>query len=262
MPTLEIVMLLVGAAFCAGFVDAIAGGGGLITIPALLAAGVPPAQSLATSKLQASFGTFMATSVYWRAGQIDVAAMAVPVACTFVGAALGAAAVQMVDPSFLEAVVPVLLVAIALYFLLSPRAGDLPARQRISLGAFGASVGFGVGFYDGFFGPGAGSFYAIGCVALLGQPLRQATANTKLLNFTSNVVSLGVFALGGKIIWALGLAMAVGQLAGSYLGSKAALRFGASVVRPLLVAVCLAMTVRLVTMPDNALRLAVLSLLD
>ena len=260
MPTPEIVLLLVAAAFCAGFIDAIAGGGGLITIPALLAAGLPPGQALATSKLQASFGTAMATSVYWRAGQIDVRAMAAPVACALVGSALGSWTVQRIDPAFLSGVVPVLLVAIALYFLLSPRAGDLPARQRVSMTVFALTVGFGVGYYDGFFGPGAGSFYAIGCVALLGQPLRQATANTKLLNFTSNAVSLAVFALGGKILWTLGLAMAGGQLAGSYLGSRATLRFGARMVRPLLVTICLAMTARLVMMPDNPLRLWVLGL--
>lgn len=247
----EILLLLVPVALLAGFVDAIAGGGGLITIPAMLSAGLSPAQALATNKLQGCFGTGIATVTFWRAGMIDLRAMVVPILCVLAGAAAGTATVQAVRPDFLQAIIPVLLVGMALFFLLSPRAGDLPARQIMSLSSFGLTVGFGVGFYDGFFGPGAGSFFALGCVLLLGMPLRKATANTKLLNFTSNIVSLGVFALGGDIVWWIGLSMAVGQTAGSWLGSHATLRFGARLVRPLLVVVCLAMTIRLVADPDH-----------
>lgn len=247
----EILAFLVAAALMAGFIDAIAGGGGLITIPALLSAGLPPAQALATNKLQSTFGTAIAALTFWRAGQIDLKAMMVPVACVVAGAAAGTWLVQLLRPDFLQAVIPVLLVGIALYFLLSPKAGDLPTRQVLSLPAFGMTVGFGVGFYDGFFGPGTGSFFAIGCVALLGMPLRTATANTKLLNFTSNAVSLAVFALGGDIVWAVGLAMAAGQALGGWAGSNAALRFGAGLVRPLLVAMCLALTVRIVADPAH-----------
>lgn len=244
-------LFLIPAALLAGFVDAIAGGGGLITVPALLSTGIPPAQALATNKLQGSFGTLMSTWTFWKAGQIDIRAMLFPVLCVLVGAAAGTVAVQVIDAGLVSAVIPFLLVGIALYFLLSPRAGDLEAQARVTLPVFGLTVGVAVGFYDGFFGPGTGSFFAIGCVALLGMPLRKATANTKLLNFTSNVVSLAVFALGGQIIWWVGLAMAVGQVTGSFLGSHAALRFGARLVRPLLVVVCLAMTVRLVANPQH-----------
>ncbi|WP_114395449.1 TSUP family transporter [Oleisolibacter albus] len=244
-------LFLVPTAFVAGFIDAIAGGGGLITIPALLSTGIAPSQALATNKLQGAFGTMMATLTFWRAGQIDIRSMLFPVACVLVGAAAGTIAVQIVGSGLLSAVIPVLLVAIATYFLLSPRVGDMEAQQRISLRAFGLSVGIGIGFYDGFFGPGTGSFFALGCVALLGMTLRKATATTKLLNFTSNAVSLAVFALGGEMLWSVGLAMAVGQVTGGYLGSHAALRFGARLVRPLLVLVCLGMTVRLVSNPDH-----------
>lgn len=249
----DILAFLVAAAAIAGFIDAIAGGGGLITIPALLSVGVPPAAALATNKLQGSFGTAMATITFWRAGQIQVRPMLFTVACVFVGSALGTVLVRHVGAGFMAALIPPLLVAIALYFLLSPRVGDVAARARLSLPAFSLTIGVAVGFYDGFFGPGTGSFFALGCVALLGMNMRQATANTKLLNFTSNVVSLGVFALGGQILWAVGLSMALAQVAGSYLGSKAAIRFGARLVRPLLVIVCLAMTIRLVANPDHPL---------
>lgn len=251
----DLLAFLAIAALLAGFIDAVAGGGGLITIPALLSAGIPPAAALATNKLQGSFGTAMATFTFWRAGQIELKAMAFTVACVFAGAAAGTVAVQVTGAGFMTAVIPVLLVAIALYFLLSPRVGDMEARARMTLPAFSLTVGFAVGFYDGFFGPGTGSFFALGCVALLGMNMRRATANTKLLNFTSNVVSLGVFALGGQIVWQVGLTMAVAQVIGAWAGSHAAIRFGARLVRPLLVVVCLAMTIRLVAQPDHPLYL-------
>lgn len=249
----DLLAFLAIAALLAGFIDAIAGGGGLITIPALLSTGIPPAAALATNKLQGSFGTAMATFTFWRAGQIELKAMAFTVVCVFVGSALGTLAVQVTGTGFLITVIPVLLVAIALYFLLSPRVGDMEARARMSLPAFSLSVGFAVGFYDGFFGPGTGSFFALGCVALLGMNMRRATANTKLLNFTSNIVSLGVFALGGQIVWKAGLVMALAQALGAWAGSHAAIRFGSKLVRPLLVIVCLGMTIRLVAQPDHPL---------
>lgn len=253
--TTDLLVFLACAALLAGFIDAIAGGGGLITIPALLSTGIPPAAALATNKLQGSFGTAMATITFWRAGQIELKAMAFTVACVFAGSATGTMVVRMTGTGFMTAVIPVLLVAIAIYFLLSPRVGDMEAKARMTLPAFSLTIGFAVGFYDGFFGPGTGSFFALGCVALLGMNMRRATANTKLLNFTSNVVSLGVFALGGQIVWKAGLIMAVAQVIGAWAGSHAAMRFGAKLVRPLLVIVCLGMTIRLVAQPDHPLYL-------
>lgn len=257
----DLLVFLGVAALLAGFIDAVAGGGGLITIPALLSTGIPPAAALATNKFQGSFGTAMATATFWRAGQIELRAMALPVACVFAGAAAGTMTVRMTGSGFMTTVIPVLLVAIAVYFLFSPRVGDVEAKARLSVPAFSLTIGLGIGFYDGFFGPGTGSFFALGCVALLGMNMRRATANTKLLNFTSNIVSLAVFALGGQIVWKAGLVMAVAQMAGAWAGSHAAIRFGARLVRPLLVLVCLGMTIRLVAQPDHPLYLFVRDLL-
>lgn len=120
--------------------------------------------------------------------------------------------------------------------------------------AFGAVAG-GIGFYDGFFGPGTGSFFALALVTLLGMGLTRATAHTKALNFASNLVSVMVFAIGGHVLWAIGLVMAVGQVAGGWLGSHAAMRFGPRIIRPLLVIICLAMVARLLSDPENPLRL-------
>ena len=241
----EVLAALTGVALLAGFVDAIAGGGGLLALPALLAAGLPPLQALATNKLQGSFGTFTATLNFLHKGALDLRSLGFAVVCTFVGAVAGTLAVQALDPALLSRAIPLLLVGFALYFLLSPRVGDLDVRQRLHEHGFALLVGFGMGFYDGFFGPGAGSFFTFAFVALLGYNLRRATASTKLLNFTSNVASLLFFVLGGHVVWTLGLAMGAGQMAGAWLGSHLVLRHGTALVRPVLVLVSLAISLRL-----------------
>ncbi|WP_312815576.1 TSUP family transporter [Brevundimonas sp.] len=250
----EIVALLFGAAVLAGFVDAIAGGGGLITVPALLAAGVSPVAAIATNKIQGSFGTASATYTFWRKGQIDFALLKWPLLATVIGAVLGAIAVSFVDTAWLMILLPVLLVAIALYFLFGPKATDQDVAARMTPLAFGAVAG-GIGFYDGFFGPGTGSFFALALVTLLGMGLTRATAHTKALNFASNIVSVVVFAVGGHVLWAIGLLMAVGQVVGGWLGSHAAIRFGPRLIRPLLVVICLAMVAKLLSDPANPLRM-------
>ncbi len=241
----ELLGLLVLVAGVAGCIDAIAGGGGLLALPALLWAGLPPLEALATNKLQGSFGTASATLRFLRHGAIDLRALGPAAAWTFAGSAAGSWLVGRVDTTALARLLPILLVAFALYFLFSPRAGDLPSRQRLGLAAFGLLVGAAVGFYDGFFGPGTGSLFAVAFVALLGYDLRRATAGTKLLNFASNLAALLVFALGGHVVWSVGLAMAIGQWAGAWVGAHLVIRHGARLVRPLLVAVSLLLSLRL-----------------
>lgn len=235
----EIALALFLVAVVAGWVDAIGGGGGLLTIPALLWAGLSPAEALATNKLQGSFGSATATWNYARHGLVDWRGQKLAIVLTFLGATGGAWLVQQLDKAWLERLVPLLLAAFALYFLFSPRLGDLPQAQRISPAAFAASVGLGVGFYDGFFGPGTGTFFAMGYVALLGYSLPHATGNTKLLNCTSNVAALLCFAIGGHILWQTGLIMAAGQILGGYLGSHMAAKHGSKLIRPVLVLVSL-----------------------
>lgn len=240
----EIFLFLVSVALIAGFIDAIAGGGGLLSVPALLAVGIPPVAALATNKVQSSMGTATACFAYARNGHIDFRAMRLPVLLTFLGAAGGALVVQIIEPSVLAAVVPVLLIAMSLYFLLSPRLGDIDGKQRVGIAVFAFVVGA-IGFYDGFFGPGAGSFYALSLVSLMGFGLVRATANTKLLNLTSNVAALLTMAVGGKMVWTLGLAMGGAAMIGGQLGSMAAMRFGGRLIRPLLVTISIALTVKL-----------------
>jgi hypothetical protein len=236
---------LLAVAAVAGFVDSIAGGGGLLTLPALLWAGLPPALALGSNKLQGSFGTLTATWSFARRGLVDPRKMLPAIACTLLGAVLGTALVQHMDPGFLARLIPLLLIGFALYFWFSPRVSDLDAHARLGQGAYAALVGTGVGFYDGFFGPGTGSFFAAAYVALLGYNLRRATAHTKVLNFTSNIASLATFAIGGNVVWAVGLVMAAGQFAGAWAGSRLVMRHGARLVRPLLVVVSLAISIKL-----------------
>lgn len=241
----EILALLVCAAFIGGFIDSIAGGGGLITLPVLLLAGLPPATAIATNKVQAVFGSGSATYHFARAGMIEWRKARVGVFCVACGAMAGAYALQYIDAKFLSDLIPILLIAVALYFAFAPNLSDEPRHHRMSPATHGVVVGSSLGLYEGFFGPGFGSFMAMSYVALLGYGIRKATAHTKLLNFVSNAGSLFVFLLAGQALIKLGLIMAVGQFLGATLGAHVAIKHGVKVIRPLLVVMCCAMALKL-----------------
>jgi hypothetical protein len=250
--TANAIAILSLVAFVAGAIDALAGGGGLLSIPALLAAGVPPVAALATNKLQSTLGTGSAVLAYLKAGRVDLKAFAIPAAGAFVGSVLGATAVQHIDPTFLSAFVPLLLIAMGLYLLLAPKASETDRHAR--LGRWGlTAVCSALGFYDGFFGPGTGSFLTTALVALGGLGLVRAIANTKFINFATNVAALAAMIVGGKVLWLLGLSMAVANVAGNQLGAWLAIRFGGRGVRPLLVVVSFALTIKLLADPANPL---------
>jgi uncharacterized membrane protein YfcA len=235
---------LTAVAVLTGFIDAIAGGGGLIMMPALLFTGVPPLHALGTNKLQSMFGTGTALRNYWRSGLVEWRPNRLTVLVVFVGAALGVLLVQAIETRLLALIIPVLLVASAIYILLSPRMSDEDAHHRVSSKGY-APIGGAIGLYDGFFGPGAGTFYTTSLVALRGYGLTKATALTKLFNWTSNIASVLFFAFGGHVLWLLGICMGLGAMAGAWLGSHTALRIGARLIRPLLVVISLGLTGRL-----------------
>jgi hypothetical protein len=243
---------LFAAAFLAGFVDTIAGGGGLITIPVLLSCGLTPQDALGTNKLQASFGSGSATWHFARARMVSMAECRVGILWTALGALAGALVVLQISPGFLRQIIPFLLAGIALYTLLQPRWGVADQSPRLAAGVFHLVFGLGIGFYDGFFGPGTGSFWAMAYVLALGYNLVKATASTKVMNFTSNAASLAVFILGGNIHYDAGLVMGAGQMLGARLGSRVVLRRGARFIRPVFIAMVLAITARLVW--DNTVR--------
>ena len=251
-PTIDIIAILVAVAFLAATIDAMAGGGGLITIPALLAAGVPPVAALATNKLQSSFGTCGAVVAFARRRHIDLKKFALPTLASFVGSAGGTLLVTRVDSSFLAALLPILLIAMVLYFVFSPRMSDEDKHSRLGSAAL-LVVTIIIGGYDGFFGPGTGSFFTTALVALFGFGLIRAVAHSKLLNFASNLASLTVFIAGGHVLWITGLAMAVGSIAGGQVGAHIAIRYGAGIARPLLIIMSFTLTAKLLMDPTNPL---------
>jgi uncharacterized protein len=233
------------AALVAGFVDSIAGGGGLITLPALLLAGLPPVEAVATNKLQSTFGTAMSSYRYWKAGLTDLNSLRTAIRATAIGAALGGGALRIIDPTLLARAIPIVLIAVALYFAFGPKASDQDSAARLTPVAFAWGVAAPIGFYDGMFGPGTGSFFAVAFVSLAGFGLLKATAHTKVLNFVSNIAGLAVFIASGKVLVAIGLPMAIGQTLGAQLGAHAAMTHGAKLIRPLIVVVSCAIAVRL-----------------
>ena len=240
-----ILLALAGVGLLAGFVDAIAGGGGMISVPALLSAGRPPVAALATNKMQSVIGTAMAVLTYWRRGFIDLEKLALAVVVTFAGAALGAFVVRQIDTGVLSVVVPVALIAIAVYFVFAPNLSDADRTARLAFPVFGPVMGFVIGFYDGIFGPGTGSFFTVGFVTLFGYGLTRAAGHTKALNLVSNSAALVVFVFAGDVVWPAAIAMAMGQVAGGYIGARAGIRFGARLIRPLVILVSIAMALRL-----------------
>lgn len=257
---IDTLALLMGAAFLAGMIDAVAGGGGLITIPALLAAGIAPVPALATNKLQSTFGTLGAVITYARKGLIDFRRFALPAVGSFVGSAFGAFLLTRIDPSFLSGFLPLLLIGMAAYFLLAPRMSDLDRHGHRNV-ALLVGVAAMIGCYDGFFGPGTGSFFTTALVAVFGIGLIRAVAQTKFLNLASNLAGLIVLLLSGQVMWLIGLCMAVASIAGGQVGAHGALKFGAGVARPLLIVVSLGLTAKLLADPGNPLTALVLAAL-
>ena len=242
----EILFLLFLAGLAGGFVDSIAGGGGLISVPALLATGMPPVNALATNKAQAMFGSFTATYTYARKGHVNISEMKLAIAFTIIGAIAGTLLVQVLDANIMMGVIPFMLIAAALYFAFGPRLGGVDRHHLMEKTPFYAIFGITIGFYDGFFGPGTGSFWALAFVSVLGFNMIKATAHTKVVNFTSNFTSFLFFAAAGYVLWVPAAVMALGQLLGARIGANTAMKHGANIIRPLLVVVSLVITTKLI----------------
>ena len=251
--TPSLLALLAFVGFAAGFVDAIAGGGGLLTLPALALAGLDPVAVVATNKLGAVFGSGSATLAFARAGKIDLATMSESAFAALVGGAAGALALPFAPRQALSAALPFVLVAVALYFAFAPPMGESLRKARLSPRLYALTLAPAIGFYDGVFGPGAGSFYMIGFLALAGFGLIGAIAGARVANFGSNAGSLAIYAFGGHIVVAAGLAVGLGAFLGARLGAGSALKAGARLVRPLIVVVSCAMALKLASAPGAPL---------
>ena len=230
----------------AGLVDSIAGGGGLITIPVLLGIGLPPQAALGTNKLQGSFGSGSAMLTFIRSGTIRLCDCRKGIVFTAIGAGFGTYTVQLLDPAFLRQVIPWLLLAIVLYTLLTPKLGLEDIHPRVDFGFFFFLAGLALGFYDGFFGPGTGSFWVMALMLCLGFNMTKATGYTKMMNFTSNLASLLLFAIGGAVHWREGFVMGSGQFIGARIGAHMVVTKGTRFIRPVFITMVLAITARLI----------------
>lgn len=241
----HLALILVATGFVAGFVDSIAGGGGLLSVPALLLCGASPLQALATNKVQGMVGSGTALVNYALAGQVRPKEQMVMALVSLAFGAAGSLVAGFMPASVLRMIMPPILIAIALFFAFKPGLTDHPRRARMTAVVFTLAVVPMIAGYDGFFGPGTGSFFMLALVLLLGLGVLKATAQTKVLNFGSNVGSVAVFAFSGATWWWIGGAMALAQIAGATLGSRLAVRIGARLIKPLLVVTSTGMALRL-----------------
>jgi uncharacterized protein len=239
--------LLIFAGFSAGFIDAIAGGGGLITLPALLAVGLPPDMALGTNKGQSVFGSGGALAGYIHGGLLDRKRALTMFPAGFIGALMGATLVLFVPRETLRPVVIGMLVLAAVLISIPRPAQDEnatselpPSRMPLALG-----IALAIGTYDGFFGPGTGAFLLVLFVWALRDNLVSATANAKVVNFASNLASVCVFASQDKILWLVALPMAAAQLTGGVIGARTTMKVGKNLVRRAMLVVVAALIAKL-----------------
>ncbi|EPX57839.1 hypothetical protein D187_004718 [Cystobacter fuscus DSM 2262] len=243
---LQIALLCV-AALTAGVVDAIAGGGGLITLPAILSTGLPPHVALGTNKGQSVFGAIASLVRFWRAGLVRGGLAAITFPLGLVGSFMGAGLVLLMRPEVLKPVVLTLLVAVAAFlaFRRGPPPGERPEPPLARLRALGAVIALVIGTYDGFFGPGTGTFLIIAFSGLLGHGLTQASADAKVVNFATNLAAVCLFTWRGLVLWYVALPMAAAQFIGAWLGVHLAVRGGDRLVRKVVLAVVVALVLKL-----------------
>ncbi len=234
-----VVLALACASFTAGFVDAVAGGGGLITLPALLAAGIPAHAALATNKGQATFGAISSATSFWARGAIDRRRAPIGFACGVLGSLLGAALVLRVPPGPLKPLVLVLL-ALAAFVVMWPRKAPPPGAATRGVWAT-LPIALAMGFYDGFFGPGTGSLLIVAFVVVYREALLSASANAKVVNLASNLAALSIFAWHGAVLWRVALPMAGANILGAATGARVAMRRGDGFVRVVVVIVVAAL---------------------
>lgn len=225
--------------FLAGFVDAIAGGGGLISLPAYLLAGVPMHQAIATNKLSSATGTTISTIRYCRNTKVDWSIAGPAIVLSLLGSSIGAKLTMMMPESVLKIVLLVVLPVTAVFMfrknaLVEKQSGSVSHRRMLAITWIAALM---IGCYDGFYGPGTGTFLILVMVGLAKMDMMQAAANTKLINLASNLSALVAFLIGGKVVLTLGLAASVFSIAGHYTGSSMVMKNGTKIVKPIILVV-------------------------
>ena len=241
--SIEILTFLFFVGVVAGFLDTLVGGGGLLAVPALLLSGIPPIYVLGTNKFQGSMGTGIATFLLFKKKKLDWNSVKNLMFASFIGSIVGGVIIQFVDTQFLSFVIPIVLVFIAIYFIISPKpkstVGNSKPNKKFEL--FAVPV---VGFYDGMFGPGAGSFFAMTGVMLKKLEIIQATILAKPLNFASNIAGFIVFFSFGHIAFLIGLLMMMGQMIGAFFGTHYLLKANPLIIRLLIVIISISMLIK------------------
>jgi uncharacterized membrane protein YfcA len=235
-PSMHMLLFLIGAGFVAAFIDSVVGGGGLISVPALLFTGLPPGLVLGTNKLGGTLSSLTSTASFFFSKKVNLKLAAALFPLSFIGSVLGTYTVKQIPSDFLKPLVVCLLVIVTIYTLLKKNWGALSTYRGLTAKA-STLLGFGafiIGFYDGFFGPGTGSFL-IFVFLMVGFDFVGASANAKVLNLASNVASLGTFYLMHSVNVYYGLPMGLAMIVGALLGSQVAIRKGTTFVKPLFV---------------------------
>ncbi|MDB4037600.1 TSUP family transporter [Candidatus Thioglobus sp.] len=241
--SLEILTFLFFVAMVAGFLDTLVGGGGLLAVPALLLSGIPPIYVLGTNKFQGSMGTGVATLLLFRKKKLNWSAIKYLMLVSFIGSVIGGVIVQFIDTKALSFAIPIVLVFISIYFIISPKPKKT-SKSSASCKSFDKYAVPAVGFYDGMFGPGAGSFFVMTAVMLKKLEIIQATILAKPLNFASNIAGFIVFFSFGHVAFLIGLVMMVGQLIGAFFGTHYLLKANPLVIRFLIVIMSISMLAR------------------
>lgn len=233
--SLSILLTLFLIAVLAGFIDTLVGGGGLITIPALLMCGMSPLSALGTNKMQAVAGSGTASFMMLKRRRVNFDDVKTLMIYAFIGSLFGSIFVQYINPGALQILIPIVIVVIALYFLLAPSTSLEATKPMVGEASYRVTAVPAIGCYDGMFGPATGSFFVLAGVSLRGQEVIHATAVAKTLNFATNIASLLVFMVYGKIVFIVAGVMMLGQLVGANLGARYLLKIDPSVLRYLLV---------------------------
>lgn len=244
MSDFYIEIFLFATAVVAGFIDTLAGGGGLITMPALLMGGVPPLAALGTNKLQGSMGTATATFMMIAKKRMRWSDVKFIMLASFVGSTIGAIGVQYLNVDTLSFIIPSVLILISVYFIFSPASHNDKHIEKISKKCYQSTVVPLIACYDGMFGPGTGSFFTLSGVSLRGHGFIDATAIAKGLNFASNIAALIIFIFAGKVVWIIGIVMMFGQFIGAWLGSHCLLKIRPIYLRWIVVCMCVAMLIK------------------
>lgn len=245
--SLEIISLLFAVALLAGFIDTLAGGGGLLTTPALIISGLPPLLALGTNKFQAFIGSGTATFMMFKKKKVSFKEVKFLMLSAFIGSAIGTIFIQFIDTKALNFIIPLALFLIGIYFLFMPNAKEIKKEAKISHKSYKNFIVPPIGFYDGAFGPGTGSFLSLSAIALRGYDLIKATAMAKTMNFATNIASMFVFLYYGQILFFVGFIMMIGQIIGAYLGSNFLLKINPNHLRILVVIMCFSMLLKYIT---------------